>query len=1273
MITAIVWIILIVSLHQVKSNVITVNNDGQNSTECCVDGRCSCSSLFNALQNIRSSTVINITSESVELHDYTRVDSRYNINITGDNIVIKCDNTGGVLFINTTNVTIHGITWDQCGNPNDSLVEGGIYFASSMNPSIDNCTFQNSKRCAVSLSSLLGDITVKSSYFISNGVNETVGSGEGGCGGLKINTAVGNIVISDSVFNGNGRSINRQYFPIYGLFIEMHNSNITLIINRTDFVSNFGGMYLLADSSTFSTFTLSEVNVLDNINEGILLSGVQVADGDFNLMILNSTFSNNCNGGLNGFLYAVGHDPNVYIIVDGSNFTDNRAINLSNRALSFAISSPHAVSLSVNIQHSNFINNTNGTIYISTSQGAIPHVVTFSDVIIKECTATGSSSGSGSVAISLHSSFSNTYCFQSVHFIANKHSGIAGGALFLKTVNAESDIFIVDCMFHNNSGMGQGAAIYVADGTMANANIYQTVLKFIRVNFTDNSAGDSVVYVEGGTINNTQIVSENSRFINNTGTVLHLFMSRLIFYAYTLFENNFANNGAALYLEQGTRVHFGNKYAIVIIEFVNNSATQYGGAIYTDIPSTCLINGVMFDSVNLDLNISFVNNTAGIVGNSMYFNIHKLCKINTNVDNSNSLLYLPYKFNYSEPLNKSVVTSPNSVIFYFTNNDGIYVNNKTVFIRNKILGKAVTFTGAVFDYFNSPAEPMQFHVQCLYDCTNYTLADDRLLVDNVSLLSITVYGNRIDLNPVNITISLTSVLASFDKQISVQLVIELLPCFSGYFYNGDSRHCVCYHHKDIVECYNDYNEIKRGYWFGAVTDPFKPSVSLCPSRYCYFGKHRKETRQGYCILPSTLDDQCNSQRTGIACGQCKPGYTLAYDLPNCINKDRCSAGMTVLVILLTIIYWISIVAFVFALMHCAYRMEFKFEKSLGYACGIIYYYSIVDILLDNNPYISDAVFQFIAVLSSFAKLTPQLFGQLCLVEGLSGIDQKFIHYSHAVAVLLIVVSIVIAARYSPRLLVYVRRYIISVICILLLLSYTSIASASLQLLRPTDYPGYEGFYVYISPEIRYFNNRHVFYGVVAFCGMILAIGLPMFLLLEPLVLSRWFNFVKVKPLLDMFQGCYKDKYRWFAAYYLICRQVIIILVYFGNNDYYEMLYYLQTACVVIAMLHIWIQPYADNFLNSFDGIVLLTIVLTVNANSFTILSSATSVIVVILISLPLIMFCVTSGQKLISHYKAERLNKQQYEYDLLDSTNNVNDTDDVRDNSTNYGRYICTH
>ena len=127
-----------------------------------------------------------------------------------------------------------------------------------------------------------------------------------------------------------------------------------------------------------------------------------------------------------------------------------------------------------------------------------------------------------------------------------------------------------------------------------------------------------------------------------------------------------------------------------------------------------------------------------------------------------------------------------------------------------------------------------------------------------------------------------------------------------------------------------------------------------------------------------------------------------------------------LVVVLTCLYWIVVVVGVFSLMY------FNFQISSGFVYGIIYCYSMVDILLSINPYISEGAFQFINILSSFAQLTPRFLGQLCLVEGMSGIDQLFIHYCHAVAVSLLLLVFVFAARYSPRVSLFISR------CILLL-------------------------------------------------------------------------------------------------------------------------------------------------------------------------------------------------------------------------------------------------
>ena len=278
--------------------------------------------------------------------------------------------------------------------------------------------------------------------------------------------------------------------------------------------------------------------------------------------------------------------------------------------------------------------------------------------------------------------------------------------------------------------------------------------------------------------------------------------------------------------------------------------------------------------------------------------------------------------------------------------------------------------------------------------------------------------------------------------IIAKLIVEIIPCTDhpGYTYNENSQICACYHAN--VKCGINGNEIKRGHWFGSIGS--KATTSLCPNHYCKF-TNRKHTSKGYFALPNTINAQYNHHRVGRACGECSTRYTLSYGSTNCISVHQCGTGWTVLVIMLTCMYWITVVGGVFSLMY------FKFQISLGYLYGLIYYYSMVGTLLNNNMYISNDAFQFVSVLSSFAQLTPQFLGKLCFVKGLSGIDQLFIHYSHAVAVSLLLLSIVVAARCSARITLFVSRCIIRVICLLILLSYTSIASTSLQILLPLKF------------------------------------------------------------------------------------------------------------------------------------------------------------------------------------------------------------------------------
>ena len=185
----------------------------------------------------------------------------------------------------------------------------------------------------------------------------------------------------------------------------------------------------------------------------------------------------------------------------------------------------------------------------------------------------------------------------------------------------------------------------------------------------------------------------------------------------------------------------------------------------------------------------------------------------------------------------------------------------------------------------------------------------------------------------------------------------------------------------------------------------------------------------------------------------------------------------------------------------------------------------------------------------------------------------------------------IIVRRSHRVSSFISRGIIHFICFLLLLSYTSVATTSLLLMRPLMFMDVDKVYTYLSPDIEYFHGRHIVYTIVAILlTTVIVIGFPFLLLFEPCLNSK-INFVKIKPLLDQFQGCYKDRYRWFAGYYMICRLVIIVLVIVKISDDFTTHYLLISSCTLMALIHVLVRPYVSTIHNAFDGIILHLIII----------------------------------------------------------------------------------
>ena len=603
-----------------------------------------------------------------------------------------------------------------------------------------------------------------------------------------------------------------------------------------------------------------------------------------------------------------------------------------------------------------------------------------------------------------------------------------------------------------------------------------------------------------------------------------------------------------------------------IINFTNNDA-QYGAAMFMDITAR-IVNNCTNDTKC----IYFTNNVAKILGHFMYQEVAASCNSSCL---SNSILGI------SDEL---IATPPNELKFYdpaICIDDDNDTECNSYYVQNVMLGTELVIPTCVYNYYNYSVNSTQFLVQPEIYPNYFFNGSNEVLLSCNELKGISITGNQTVLKSTNFSIKFTlnTVLNPNWKQLSVNLTIELSPCHPGFWQYPTSKKCECYNANDIVFCPGSSSTIKRGYWFGNVSG--KPTITFCPINYCNFTCC--ETTNGYYHLSPVRDNQCRSHRSGTVCGSCDENYTLSFDSVECVHVNECSIGWTIIIIILIVLYWIIIIVSVFTVMH--------FKVEIGYLYAITFYYSIVDILLNHNWYLSSALYTTINFMSSIAKIIPQFLGQFCFITSMSGIDQQFIHYIHPVAISLFLVLITVLARRSRKLSSFISKGIIHVICCLLLLSYTSLATTSLLLMRPLIFKEVDNVYTYLSPDVEYFHGRHLAYAIVAIiCTLIIVIGLPLLLALEPFLNSK-INFVKVKPLLDQFQGCYKDQYRYFAAYYMICRLVIIIIVISDPSNDFILQYFLISFCVIVALLHQILRPYSSSMLNVFDGIILHFLVL----------------------------------------------------------------------------------
>ena len=254
------------------------------------------------------------------------------------------------------------------------------------------------------------------------------------------------------------------------------------------------------------------------------------------------------------------------------------------------------------------------------------------------------------------------------------------------------------------------------------------------------------------------------------------------------------------------------------------------------------------------------------------------------------------------------------------------------------------------------------------------------------------------------------------------------------------------------------------------------------------------------------------------------------------------------------------------------------------------------------------------------------FLSFCLWKGSTGLDILAFHYVTLLYSLLLVILTVkmidmcnirkycCECCFKMRRKQTVRGSITHGLTTFLLLCYSRFAQVSLMILIPgTLYSKGRTItrqVVFYDGEVDFLSKTHLFYAVPALIVSVTLFLLPLILTLYPAcykvfsalgigeskllgIFCKVISIENLKPILDSFQGCFKDRFRFFAGLYFFYRLfAIITFAYTSNLSVFYMI--VEVQLVLMLMVHALVQPYKKRWHNALDA-MLFAVLALINA------------------------------------------------------------------------------
>ena len=402
----------------------------------------------------------------------------------------------------------------------------------------------------------------------------------------------------------------------------------------------------------------------------------------------------------------------------------------------------------------------------------------------------------------------------------------------------------------------------------------------------------------------------------------------------------------------------------------------------------------------------------------------------------------------------------------------------------------------------------------------------------------------------------------------VQGKLYLKNCYPGFQIQGDKCECLNATDYDGIEgCGEDGKtvKLKPGFWGGKVNRKFV--VSPCPLHYC-----NDSTTKG--VFAYDGQSMCikNRNQTSVLCGECKTGYSVNLGDEDCSQRCRWDH------------LWFLLLFCVATLIVVLIVLRMNMDIFTTYLNAWLYSYQVILLLLDEGQKL-DPFINFIIRLPNW-----QIAGvSSCIYHRMNDLHKHGVNYILPAYVLALLVILGKVARRWPS--CYVNRNVYRAFCTLLVLCYTDVTAISFKLLHWVKLD--KKWYLFIDGNIEFYHDwkKHLPFTIVAVVWIVFfVIPIPVMLLFTPTFLRRFRYLQNFRLYFDNFQHCFKVQYRWFAAFYFICRIYMLLVAMYvpvGSMKWTA----LEVSNVLIVVICVYIQPYNERYtwLNRLDAVLLTNI------------------------------------------------------------------------------------